>query len=147
MQKLTWLVIANSVEAKIYHITKQEHTLVKTLTHEQGRLKSSELTADKQGAYKSGSSVHGQFAPHTDPHEEEHIVFARELAHFLEHSHQQNEYKELILCAAPHFHGLVNKALNKGVHSSIVKSIEKDYIPLPKDKLEAVIKTIIDELA
>ena len=86
--KSTWLLIANTEKALIYQIVRKKYSLVKILTHAESRLKTSDLVTDKPGHYQT-STTRGQFIPPTDLHENEHKVFARELAHYLKESQQK----------------------------------------------------------
>lgn len=143
MQKGTWLVIANSVQANFYHLTHKDYSLVKTLKHAEGRLKTHDIVSDRPGHYHAGNTVRGAYGSTTDPHEEEHIVFAREVARFLEAERLENAYQHIILCAASHFLGLLNKEMTKGVEAMIIEVIEKDYIPLPQKELDKIIQDMI----
>jgi protein required for attachment to host cells len=139
MKKVMWLLVANAAQAEIYAVDKRDFTLVKSYTHSQSRLKSGDLTSDKAGHYKTGAAGHGQFEPHSDAHNVEQEHFAKELAGVLEHARQANEYQVLVVCAGPHFHGLLNKEMTK-------MTIEKDYIPLHHKEKEDAIQAIVNEL-
>lgn len=144
MKKITWLVVANSAKADFYKIENKDYALVETLTHPESRLKSSELTSDEAGSYRSGGAGHGQFEPATNPHEQEHQTFAKEIANFLEKNRTGHHYEALIICAEARFYGLLNKAMTGAVRLLVTKTIEKDYIPLPKIKMQAAIEGIIN---
>lgn len=146
MKTTRWVVLANSVQTKIYSIQKMRPILIKTIEHPDSRLKSKDLSADGFGNYKTRQTGHGQFSPPSSPHEEEHSRFAKEIADFLEQARQRHEYCDLILCAEPHFQGLLNKHLTTHTLALVIKSLGKDYIPLPKEKLEPILEKIIDEM-
>ena len=145
---VTWLVIANSTQAFVYDITKnnepgQPHFhLLTELSHPESRLKTSELTSDRPGHYQGSGSSRGAYSAHSDPHHNEIQAFAKEIAHYLDSAREKNSYKQLILCAGPHFHGLLNQALSSKTASLIKKHIEKDYVPLSEKKLHEVIEGI-----
>lgn len=144
MKKITWLIIANSVEAQIHKVEGKEAILLDTLSHEKSRLKSINLVSDKPGKYKKGSSsVGSKYSPPTDPHEEEKWLFAKEIADFLEEKRQKKYYDDLIICAEPNFQGLLNKAITEQVQLLIKKYVDKNYIPLPKHELNAAINDMI----
>jgi protein required for attachment to host cells len=143
--KTIWLVIANSVKAEIYAIENQSSTLVTVLENPEGRLKSKELTSDKPGSYGTSHTARGQFSFPHDPHKEEHLQFAKKIADFLEYTKNENKYQEFILCAEAGFQGLINEALSKHVQYSLLRKIDKDYIPLPESEKENIIKTLIRE--
>lgn len=143
MQKGTWLVIANSVQANFYQLTHEEYSLLETLEHAEGRLKTHDLVSDKTGHYRAGGTVRGAYGSTTDPHEEQHHLFAKEVADFLETKRQDKAYQHIILCAAPHFLGLLNKEMSEDVQAMIFETIAKDYIPLPAKELDKIIQDMI----
>ncbi len=144
MKKITWVVIANAIKAEIYELTKEGCILVIRLTHPDGRLKSIDLTSDQPGHYQTGNGAHGQFTPPSNPHETEHKQFAKEIVSFLEKNKQQNHYQSLVICAEPHFHGLLNKVITEPLRSVVSKFIEKDYVPLLQTNMKGVIEAIVD---
>jgi protein required for attachment to host cells len=154
----TWLIIANATTAFIYDISKDvhretlhggrkaRHRLLIELNHEKSRLKTSELVDDDQGHYQSGGVSRGKYESHSDPHHQEHEFFAKEIAEYLESERLKNHYESLVLCAGPHFHGLLNKALSKPTAQRIQKHIEKDYVPLPESERHEAIEHIYSQL-
>ena len=141
----TWLVIASATTALIYDITKQKKqeahfhpALLKELTHADSRLRTTDLVSDNP----KGRMGQGSLAPHSDPQQNEFAHFAKELGHFLDKEFVKQHYKDIVICAAPHFHGLLNGNLSDKVKAAVKHHVQKDYIPLPKDKLNAVILDI-----
>ncbi len=146
MKKKIWLIMASSIKANVYEIVGKEYSLAHELDHSESRLKSGDLTTDRAGHYRAGGrGAHGEFAPTSDAHDEEHKHFAKEIADFLEKNRQENHYDAIILCAEPRFHGLINACITKSVRERVILNIEKDYIPLPIVKINAIIETIIHE--
>lgn len=143
--KTIWLIIANSVKAEIYSIENQSPTLVTVLENPDGRLKSHELTSDKPGSYGTSHATRGQFSFSHDPHKEEHLQFAKKIAEFLEHTKNENKYEEFILCAEAGFQGLIKEALSEHVQYSLLRTISKDYIPLPASEKEKILNTLVRE--
>lgn len=129
------IIVANSVEAQLYQSPKAKLLngdaslqLVKEFSHPESRLKSSELESDRHGNYNnrhtSGTST---FSEHTNLHDIEAEHFAKELAEELEKGRKNNDFQELIIVAAPSFHGLLNKHLSHHVQGLVFLTIEKDY--------------------
>lgn len=149
MSNTAWIIITNSVTAKIYEAhANKKFSLIHTLEHEASRLKTSELVTDKPGRYRAGSMGSGQYGTDKDPHNHEHVVFAEYIAKFLDEQRNQNAYQTLVICAEPRFHGQLNKALHKQVAELVDQkhSLEKDYIPLSHDKLTAILEKIVDQI-
>lgn len=152
-QRVTWILITNTTQALIYqvkkNIEKEDHkecTLIHDLSHEESRLKSQELSADKMGHYAvHGGPSHGKYAPTTDPHEKEQKKFANQLANFLNLAYKRHQFKALIICAERHFQGLLGQKLSEEVKSEMTQKIEKDYLPLPKAELEKIIEAMVKD--
>ncbi|OGT31008.1 MAG: hypothetical protein A3E87_06235 [Gammaproteobacteria bacterium RIFCSPHIGHO2_12_FULL_35_23] len=147
--KLTWLLIANATKAYLFDITKSKQhtetvspTLLETLVHPQGRAKGIELQTDKSGHYSTPSGSGGKFIEKTTPHDIELEIFAHEIINYLTHTDRAKSYQALIICAEPHFLGILTKELPDSIKKLIIKTIGKDYIPLPKDELITTIKEI-----
>lgn len=132
MNHITWVLVADSCEAKIFKTIKarlfdnkadgKDLTLVSEHSHPNGRKKDQDLVSDKQGSFGVGN-----FSEHTDPKQYENDRFASEISKILEHAHGQNSYHDLILIAPPNFMGMINKHLAHTVKKTVCKEIEKDY--------------------
>lgn len=152
-QETTWILIVNATRALIYQAYEnpeeknhKEYKLIKTLTHEKSRLKSHDLASDKLGRYNApmGTS-RGKYMPDLDPHEKEHRIFAKEVATFTDTHLEQHDYTALIVCAAPHFHGLLNQEFSHHVRNKITYELQKDYVPLPQEELNEVVEKIVKD--
>ena len=135
-----WIVVANASVAHIYAVTQEkqdrEWTLITTLSHPQGRMKGIDLLADGQGHYQSGEAGRGAYSPHTEIKDEEADHFAREITKFLHDHLNQSEFSHLMLAAAPHFYGLLNKHLDKRLKDTVKKTLQKDYAHFTTKELE-----------
>lgn len=146
----TWLIVANSTEALIYDITQtaphvSHHRPIKEFSHQESRLKTSDLMSDGAGRYQAQGGPKSSYEPSTNAHEKEIQHFAKELAHYLDAERNQNHYKHLIICAGPHFHSLLNASMDKHTALLVKKHIEKDYIPLPKAQLHEIVEKIYQD--
>jgi len=131
----SWILVANADKAFIYDSenlrTKKLH-LIKKFSHPESREKGINLVSDKQGRYKTDRQSRGAYSETTDPKEFETETFARELASYLKNSNNDNEYAQLIVVAAPHFYGLLDKHID--FRRDIFSHIVKDYTRLtPKE--------------
>lgn len=144
----SWLILCNATTAYIYDITRgkqdnpSRYSLVKQFEHPEGQMKGEDLISDKPGYHKSKNSGSGSFSARTDPHETVITDFARQLAKFLDTESHQNHYDQLVVCAEPHFHGVLEKQLSSNVKQHVTRHIHKDYIPLKSNKLDKVISDI-----
>lgn len=128
----TWILIADAAKARIFSTHKaalfgEYHPdslqLIEQLTHNDSRKLDHELVTDKMGYYGSGS-----YSQETDPKAKEAEVFALQLVKKLQQSHNEGEYRDLILVAPPAFMGMLNKqAQHHHIDKIISQTIEKDY--------------------
>jgi protein required for attachment to host cells len=125
----TWILVANASEAKLYANRGISKGLEKVAAfdHPNSRKKSSDLVSDRSGHMQSAGNGHGARQPATDPKQHEHAIFAREIAHHIEHGRTGNHYQRLIVAAEPHFRGLLNNTFSTQVHNLISESLDKDY--------------------
>ena len=125
----TWILVANASEATIYANKGINKGLEKVAAfdHPESRKKGSDLVSDRPGHMQSAGNGHGAYQPATDPKQNEHESFARELAQHIEQGRTSNQYKRLIVTAEPHFRGLLNGTFSGQVRSLISESLDKDY--------------------
>lgn len=144
--KARWLLICNATKACIYDITRgKKPILLHTLLHPKGRMKDSELVNYQMGQFGPNGEGQGVHVPHTDPHETELQHFSQEIVAFLSKEQAKRSFEELILCAEPHFQGLLNKSLSEQLKKVVSSHILKDYLPLPDDDLEKAVEKIQQE--
>ena len=132
-----WYLIANASEARIYsrNLDNDQLECLETLTHPESRMKGSELSSDRPGHYQSSGNGRGAFVEKTDPKEYEAERFAIEIGKFLNNERTQNKYVDLCISATPHFHGLINKHLDKQVSALVSKHADKDLMQIDESKL------------
>ena len=103
---LDWVLIANAARARCFVRDADNGAMreERSFVHPASRLKGAALDHDRGGRVRK-SLASTQFAPHTDVHDKEHAVFARELAAFLEKAALAQRYPALWLIASAAFLG------------------------------------------
>jgi protein required for attachment to host cells len=136
------VVNTNTNDCKIYHYGKSpaQLTLIKEMNHPNNKLRSSELTSDKEGHYKAGPAARGAYSPQTEAKEVEIINFSREIAKDLNHMRSTNAFEKLILIAPPHMYGLLLQHLDKHVMDLVTNHIQKDLIHMKEHELLEFLK-------
>jgi protein required for attachment to host cells len=131
------VVNANTNDCKIYQYEKHpaQLVLIKEISHPECKLKSGDLTADREGHYKANQSARGAYSPSTTAKEVEIINFSKEIAQDLNQRRNQNELENLILIATPHMYGLLLQHLNKHVISLVINHIQKDLLHMKDHEL------------
>lgn len=149
-QQRKWIVVADASRARIYSLPTATApaaelssllTLEVELEHPESRLKTSELTAGKNGRYldstsRASNSPGGRNAsdfgqrsgwePPVSAHEHEVEVFARKLIDVLDKARTTNRFDELVLIASPSFLGKLRLAMSPPLAKTVVHSVDKD---------------------
>lgn len=133
---MIWVVTCDKTICLIYQYDKPHKlSLLKEISHPENKLKDSELTSDKPGRYKSGSSAHGTYSQDTDPKMIKIVEFYREIARELDQGRTNNHYKQIILISSAQTSGILFQHLNKHVKELISKAIHKDLLHLSEQEL------------
>lgn len=134
-----WVVVANKAEARIYSQKRLRGplSLVKTLTHEEGRAHLQDLVSDRPGRVhdRTGPARHSM-EPDTGFKEEDLLRFTRDLADHLATAHQRKEFDRLVLIAAPAFLGMLRKTISPHVAEIIIDEIPKDMIGQDAERIQ-----------
>lgn len=125
----TWLVVADAGRTRIFRTDAKLDTLteLKDEQHAQVRMKTSELVSDRAGRVNTGGSGRSAFGAQTDPHENEELKVAHDLAAQLHQDFEQHRFAHLYLMASPVFLGRVRKELSPQVERSIIETLNRDY--------------------
>ena len=130
MKEKSWIVVANSEKAKIFSIVRVgELKEVSSIEHPERAMKASDIISDKPGRTfnRVGITRHA-YVPKTSEEEKMDILFARELAEFLNLTYDAQQYKNLYLVASPHFLGVLKKHLSNQVLKVCDKCLAKDLV-------------------
>jgi len=131
----TWILVANASEAFLYRakaLKSKELARIHDFSHPESREKGIDLTTDGAGSFKTDHGARSSYEK-SHPKEVEAVLFAQELADYLDHGRRQNEFDQLLIIAPAHFYGLMNKHLNK--HLDYTKHLAKDYTKCTVDEL------------
>lgn len=138
-----WLVLAHATQANVYDISKKnisvQDTLIKSLSHAEGRLKNIELASDKAGDYGTIEGGNAALTKSHSPHEMELNYFMEQLAHYLQHECAEHHFDKLVVVMDAHLYGIFEQHVAKEVQKHIVKYVPKNYLTLPEPELAQVI--------
>ncbi|PCI21769.1 MAG: hypothetical protein COB62_02605 [Piscirickettsiaceae bacterium] len=127
----TWVLVANSSQAKIYAGKGQKGPLteIENFDYPNGRLHEGDLVSDSAGS-DGGSTGQGRHVldDETTARQQEAIIFAKELASHLDRERKNDSFRRLIVIAPPTFLGLLRKNLNDEVMSMVSQQIDKNFI-------------------
>jgi protein required for attachment to host cells len=125
----TWVVVADASRADIFLRNKRHSPLeaVQSLTDSDARVKEQDLVADGPG--RTFDSVgKGRHAMEPDDTEKHHLrrAFAQRVSDVLEAARQADEFKHLIIVAAPAMLGELRTHMDKSTAKLIVAEFDKE---------------------
>jgi protein required for attachment to host cells len=144
--KTTWVVVAHRAGARIFeHKTPGKGLqLVQELQHAAGRLRSSEIDADRPGrAFDRAGQGRHALSTEESAHEHAAAAFARELAERLHSGRTDNRFGQLVLVAEPRFLGLLRGALDGVSASMVAGTVSKDLAHLQARELLPHLQTVL----
>jgi protein required for attachment to host cells len=128
--KLTWIVVANNTQARIFTAQTPSSPLeeIEGFAHTENRLHDREMTTDLPGRIKSADGSGHAFEQPTDPKKHEADNFARQIAHHLNDAHNLNKFEQLLIIAEPSFLGLLRNHLTEQVKKLICFELDKNIV-------------------
>lgn len=137
--KNQWILVANASLARIFRRDAARTPLVpvETLSHEQSRMRGSELATDRPGQEAADNS-HGinHFEPRTDKRRKEHLRFAREIADRLDKGLAAQEFDSLTVFASNPFLGELKAQLSDAVEKRVKAALHNDFTSLGLAQLD-----------
>ena len=141
--KITWVIVANQAEARIYESRglPWNINLLKTLVHEEGAAYARDLVSDAPGRShdRKGSGRHAM-EPSTGVKEASLRKFVKEVTGLIDTAHFKHKFDQLVILAAPAVLGFIRKSLGSGVTGTVVKEIPKDVVGPDTDHLVTHLK-------
>lgn len=138
----TWIAVVNRCEARLYEtnekngVSDKKLTLVKRLENPKGRLKSSEINADRPGTSAiSFAYSRTRLTKSQDPTDRVAQLFAKSISEELDRGANEHLYDKLILVSEPNFLGKVRAALTKKTANVVSETLHKDLIHVPDHDL------------
>ncbi len=141
-----WILVANRSHARLFENTGigKGITLIKDLSHHEGRLKNQDINTDKHGrSFDSGGKGRHAMSKHISPTEHEAEQFAKKLGVLLDEGRNTNAYEKIVLVVEPGFLGVIKSKLSDPVLKKIAAILKKDLVNVhDRDIPEALSGTI-----
>jgi len=141
-----WILTGESSRATIYTMATRTADLeeVQCFSNTVARQHERDLTSDLpgKGFDGKGGKQHGLTSKGSIK-DNEILNFAKTLCNTLEDGRLQGQYKELVLCASPHFLGLLRQNLTVPTSRCIVAEIDKN---MAKASSEEIRRQVHDKL-
>ncbi len=136
------IVVGDSARARLFCVDANKECLVEveSLVNPAAHQHSRDLQTDRAGRGLDRNAAGGHaFAPSTDVKEHSSAVFAREVAHHVEHA--SNGCHTIVLIAAPKFLGMLRKQLAEPIKSKVSRELNKDLTTTSVSQIEAIVTT------
>lgn len=130
MKKETWVIVANSAEARIFKVEKNtiDHELV-NMIHPNSRLHEGDLTADRPGrAFDSVGGGRHSLEPQTTAKEHEFMLFAKDVAGYLDAACAEGKLGRFYWAASPSFLGLLRQSIGPVALKLLAGEVTKDLV-------------------
>jgi len=132
------VVVAESSRARIFESDNPNIPLkeIRDMIHPESRAHTQELTSDLPGRSfdRHGQGRHAMEAT-VDVKEQESILFAEQLADFINSECTERKADRLYIAAAPHFLGLLRKRLAQETKRHIVRQIDKNLVTMDEGEI------------
>lgn len=142
--KKTWVLVADGARARIFFA--HPHALESALDADfiSDHRSNQEATADKQGMALGSDHVSRHvFEPHSDWHNYQKQLFAREICQTLIAADEEKKFQSLIIIAPAKILGEIRKDLTKAVHEKIKAEIAKDLTKMNDKDILTYLNEII----
>jgi len=131
------VLVANAARARLFERDADNDAMreLASFVHPQTRLKSQALGHDRPGqAFKGAART--AYEPHTDPHQKEHLEFARELAQRLDELALLQRYPRLSVFASNPFLGVLKSQLGAPTQRALLAAVALDLTAFDGGELE-----------
>jgi protein required for attachment to host cells len=132
------VVAADTTCARIFKATSSKGPLEEkeVLVHPENRLSEKDLISDRKGStFSSHGSGRSSYSKHTDVKDQGTKEFINEINDCLMRLESNNEFKQLIIIAAPKLLGALKKQLNSGLQKRITYELNKNIAKLNADEI------------
>ena len=126
-----WILVSDSSHARFFtaDTPSAEMLEIEDLTHPEARQHARDLTSDLPGKqHDANASGHHAVGTTSDPHAEEVIHFAREVAGHLREKLMSNEFYHMVIVAEPSFLGALRNELDAQVKKIVTLEVDKNLV-------------------
>jgi protein required for attachment to host cells len=134
------VVAADTTCARIFKATSSKGPLEEkeVLVHPENRVSEKDLISDKKGStFSSHGSERSTYSKRTDIKDQGTKEFINEINDYLMKLKVNNEFKQLIIIAAPKLLGALKKQLNSGLQKCITYELNKNIVKLNTDEIRS----------
>jgi protein required for attachment to host cells len=137
MKKEIWVLVANSSNAKIYKVERNQNFIeLEVLEHQESRQKDSDLVSSKPGRqFDSLGMGRHAYQQKTSPKLQEYETFARQISNHLDEAREKGKFGKLYLAANPSFLGILRSFMSGHTQALIAGEIDKDLTQIKPQEI------------
>lgn len=127
----TCVVVAESSRARVFEMVNPRNPMKELvdMVHPQSRNHEQMLTSDRPGrTFDRYGQGHHAMEQEVGAKKQEALVFATQLAAYLQSNCTKNSFEDIIIIAAPEFLGQLRKKLDPGTAGRVVREIDKNIV-------------------
>lgn len=138
MSKITWVLVANSAQARIFKNDGDRKVLTELegLVHTQSRFHGKDITTDRPGRTHESHTkgLHGT-EPQTTPKQHEAQTFAKEIGQHIEKASQNGAFDKIYVIATPSFLGLLRQNMGSLTQQRLADELNKDLVSFKPEEI------------
>lgn len=135
--KITWILVADETRCRLFQAQETDTQLaeIQDFAHPQSRLQEREIISDAHGRFRNDAGIGSHnYAPQVTQEQHEAMLFAKEIAAYLDKASHAQKYEKLFIIAPPAFLGMLRKNLSQRTQSLVREEIAKDLSKMqPRD--------------
>lgn len=132
-----WYLVANGQNALVFHEVDNKLEQIADITPKEKPSTSSRRTSGHQPGGQGSVYYTSNPADQENGHDE--AMFMGEVAHWLKQAASNNNFKTLVIAAAPKALGQLRTQLDPSLKNKVTREIDKDYTNIPLAELEAAL--------
>lgn len=137
--KTRWVLVADSVTARIFQHEADGLREVHQMTHLASQEHNSDLMGNRPNQNQHGMERDLKGDEPQSLRDHESMTFAREVANHLHVQRARNAFEELVLVADPRFLGMLRQTLTKSVEPLVIGTLDKRAVSMKPAEIEHMI--------
>ena len=143
----TWILVAGKAGVRVFSYLpgeKDSWALAHAFSHPSGRLQAKEIVTDRAGrSFHRRDKVSHAGGRSGDPVLHEDLLFAKQIACFLERARRRVAYARLFVVSSPHFAGILKKRMDPRTLETITGFIHQALSSRPEGETRDVVSAKI----
>ncbi len=139
-----WIMVADQKNARVFSRIDGQLVEISVATPaEHGRPRGLPNRDIGRVVSSAAGTIHHGLAPHATQDEKETLLFAQDIAVWLEKAVAHDAFDQMVLVATPHMLGNLRSVLGKPVNDRVIAEIDKDLTKMSERDLYEKMKNVL----